>query len=377
MLNFAQRLTLAPLLAGLSAAAFACPFCPGDTKTLTEELAAADVVLVARLTRTPPPPTSEDEPIGVSTFAVLEIVKGAEHVKGRKTLEIVLVKPAEVGGTFLVLGLDPTNLLWSTPLPFSERARNYLTEIRDLKVEGAARLAFFQDYLEHRDPVLAGDAFNEFARAPYDVVKALGPEMRREQLLAWIRDGELPATRRRLYLTMLGVCGTAADLPLLEKLMRSDDRDDKSGLDAMVACYLTLRGPEGMPLVEELFLANRDAEFSDIYSAIMALRFHGDEETIVPRQRLLAGLRPILERPDLADLVIPDFARWKDWSVMERLVRLFKESDEKTSWVRVPVINYLTVCPLMKAKDYIAELEEIDPQAVRRARVFAPMPPDS
>jgi hypothetical protein len=131
-----------------------------------------------------------------------------------------------------------------------------------------------------------------------------------------------------------------------------------------------------MPLIEERFLANKDADYSDIYSAIMALRFHGEQETIIPRERLLAGLRPVLERPDLADLVIPDFARWEDWSVMERLVKMFKQSDEKSSWVRVPVVNYLTACPLPEAKEHLAELEKIDSQAFRRAQAFTPVPPE-
>src|SRR5690606_30755075 len=80
----------------------------------------------------------------------------------------------------------------------------------------------------------------------------------------------------------------------------------------------------------------------------------------------------MLDRPELADLVIPDLARWEDWEVMPRLVQLFKEADEKSSWVRVPVINYLRACPLPEAQQYIAELEKVDPDAVRRANTFFP-----
>jgi hypothetical protein len=165
------------------------------------------------------------------------------------------------------------------------------------------------------------------------------------------------------------------DLPLLEELLKSDDRKNKAGLDALIACYLTLKGPEGMPLVEELFLKNQKAEYADTYAAIMALRFHGTEADVVPRERLLTGLHYMLDRPQLADLVIPDLARWEDWSVMPRLVKLFKEADEKTSWVRVPVINYLRACPLPEAKDYIKELEKVDPAAVKRANTFFPTSP--
>ena len=80
----------------------------------------------------------------------------------------------------------------------------------------------------------------------------------------------------------------------------------------------------------------------------------------------------MLDRPQLADLVIPDLAKWEDWSQMARLVSLFKDADEKSSWVRVPVINYLRACPLPKSKEHIKELEKVDPAAVKRARTFFP-----
>jgi hypothetical protein len=76
----------------------------------------------------------------------------------------------------------------------------------------------------------------------------------------------------------------------------------------------------------------------------------------------------------LADLVIPDLARWQDWESMDELVKLFKTADEKSSWVRVPVINFLRACPLPEAKDHLVELEKIDPAAAKRANMFFPVP---
>ena len=57
---------------------------------------------------------------------------------------------------------------------------------------------------------------------------------------------------------------------------------------------------------------------------------------------------------------------------MPRLVKLFREADEKSSWVRVPVINYLRACPNPVAAEHIKELEKIDPAAVKRANTFFP-----
>ena len=186
------------------------------------------------------------------------------------------------------------------------------------------------------------------------------------------------ASRRRLYLTMLGVCGQKGDVALLGDLIKSKDRQDKAALDALVAAYLTLTAsqPEsktdGLPLVEELFLKNQDAEYTDTYAAIMALRFHGQEEKLIPRERLVKAMHCMLDRPQLADLVIPDLARWEDWTAMDRLVELFKNADDESSWVRVPVINYLRACPQKKAKEYLVEIEKIDPEVVKRANTFFP-----
>ena len=111
----------------------------------------------------------------------------------------------------------------------------------------------------------------------------------------------------------------------------------------------------------------------DIYAAIMAMRFMGTEGKIVPRERIVTAIRHLLDRPKLADLIIPDLARWEDWTVMDKLAQLFKDAEKnKTTWVRVPVVNYLKVCPLPKAKEHLKELEKIDPDAVRRANSYFP-----
>jgi len=221
---------------------------------------------------------------------------------------------------------------------------------------------------------LARDAYDEFAVAPYDAVKKLGPEMDREQLLQWIGDPEMATDRKRLYLTMLGVCGDEKNLPFLEKMLRSTQKSSRGGLDALIACYLTLAGEQGLPLVDELFLANKKAPYADTYAAIMAVRFHGTEGDVLPRSALVESLHHVLDRKDLADLVIPDLARWSDWSQIDRLVNLFVKADPDNNWVRVPVVNYLRACPLPAAKEALIKLEKIDPESVRRANTFFSIP---
>jgi hypothetical protein len=81
----------------------------------------------------------------------------------------------------------------------------------------------------------------------------------------------------------------------------------------------------------------------------------------------------MLDRPQLADLVMQDLTRLGDWEVIDKMVQLFKTANEKNSWVRVPVISYLLACPKPQAKKYIEELEKIDPEAVKRAKALLPL----
>lgn len=362
-------------LMALAGEARCCPLCGAAAPTFGEEFANVDVVVVARLVEPPPPVKSAStvgDELARAKFDIDAVIKGKSLVEGTKRVETIYFGDAKLGQSFLIMGVDPPKLQWSTPLVLSDRGRKYMNSLLTLPKEGPERLKFFLDYLEDRDEQLARDSHDEFAKAPYEHIRGVKSLMNHDKLLAWISDADVPSNRRRLYFMMLSVCGTEKDLAFLESLMKSNDRKQKAGLDAMVACYVSLKGADGLPLVEDLFLKNDKSDYADTYAAIMALRVHGTDLDVVPKKRLLESLAYMLDRPQLADLVIPDLARWEDWTRVDKLVKLFKESDEKTSWVRVPVINYLRACPLPEAKERIKELEKIDPVAVKRANTFFP-----
>lgn len=362
--------------------AVCCPFCTTQGQTFTEEMESMDAVAIVRLIA-PPSAVETANPadaVSKAKFEVIEALKGAPYAPPKSKLEALYYGSAEVGREFLIMGVlegedANSQIVWSTPIGVSSRSREYLTKLHELPKSGAERLDFFQKHLEDKEEILARDAFDEFAKAPYEEVKALKPKMDHDQLLKWIKDVDIPSSRRRLYLTMLGVCGSDKDLPLLEEMLKSDERQYKSGLDALIGCYLTLKGPEGMPLIEDLFLKNKKSEYPDTYAAIMALRFHGTEADVIPVKRVVEALRHILDRPQIADLVIPDLARWEDWDSLDRLVELYRNADEKSIFVRPPVVMFVRACPLPEAKEKLKELEKIDPAAVKRANTFFPFGP--
>lgn len=381
-----QRSILFTLLAVLLAATLdarpsnACPFCAAVSQTFSQEMESMDVVVIARMTKLPPPrdntlPSDQGTDVKAK-FEAVQVLKGENIFNGKLPIETLYFGDGGVGKEYLIMAVRETpesnRLQWTTPMLLSERGKAYLLKLPTLPKEGHDRLAFFEKYLEDKDEMLARDSYDEFANAPYEAVKNLKDTMNHDQLVKWIQNEDIPASRRRLYLTMLGVCGTQADLPLLESMLKANDRKAKAGLDALIGCYLTLKGDNGVKLIEDLYLANKESEYADTYSAIMALRFHGTEGGVIDRKRIVKAVRLMLKRPQLADLVIPDLARWEDWEAMDDLVALFKNADEKSSWVRVPVVNYLRACPLPAAKEHLVELEKIDPQAVKRANMFFP-----
>ncbi len=356
----------------LASAASACPFCDKPEPSLAQQIADMDVTVIARVVSKNPADTTPDTP-WLATFEIVETIDGAELVGPRRRIEAIHFGKAKKGGEFLIMASNAPDLMWSRPRSVSPRARAYVKQLTGLAEKGPDRLDFFEDYLDDQDALLSQDAYDEFARAPYEEIREFKDRIDRQRLIRWIANPDIVVSRRRLYFTMLGVCGTATELPLLRKLMQSGERREKEGLDAMIAAYLTITGPAGLPLIDKTFLGNAQADYVDTNAAISALRFLAERDEVISRRRVLKSLKLVLDRPELADLVVPDFQKWEDWTVMDKLVELFKQADPKSPWIRVPVVTYLRHCPLEKAKNHIVELEKIDAESVRRSRQFFPL----
>lgn len=347
-----------------------CPFCASINATFAEQINKHEITVVAKLVAVPPKTDELETEFPKAKFQIMQVLKGDEHVAPGMVFQTQLVGTYPLEEKFLVMGVEPPQVFWSTPMKVSERVIRYLTAIQALPESGPDRLAFFQDYFEDEDSTLAFDAYDEFAIADYADLIKMKDRIKKDRLIAWVQDSELRVDRRRLYFTMLGVCGDEKVVAMLEDFIKSDDPQKRAGLDALVASYLTLTGEKGLPLIEDRFLRRPDAEDPDVNAVISALRFHGTDVKHIPRERVAQSVRLALDHPKLADTVIPDLARWEDWSVIDRMVELFKNCDEDNQYVRVPVVAYLTACPKPEAKAYLKELEQIDPDAVRRARFF-------
>jgi hypothetical protein len=376
------------IVSAATSAVAACPWCKPVKTTFSQDIKAADVAVLAEMLDRPEVPSDASKTPGIdlleayrTKFQITKIYRGAKHFKVGQQLEIIYTGDAPAGSICLIRGVNPPTYDWMPPQPISARVQGYLETVMKLKSDDPKWLNFFEDYLNDSEEDIRNDAFDEWARASYASMRAVGPDIDHDRLIKWIKQPGVLPMYRNLYFSMLSVCGKDEDIPMMEAYLTSGDRQQLTGLSSMIFCYLTLKGEAGMPLIEDTFLRPGwiwDPEYVHTYGAIMSIRMLGqDKKGPVSRDRLLVGLRIMLERPDLADLVIPDLARWGDWSAMDRLVALFKAADKKSSWVRVPIVNYLRACPLPEAKEQLAALSKIDPDAIRRASTFYPFAPKS
>ncbi len=315
-------------------------------------------------------------------FRVDQVLKGKGHLAtGRDgkplPLRVLCSREKRVGTQVLLTGFFPHNkpdtLRWWVEEDLSRRGVEYLHKLASLPPGGSERAAFFLDYVQDGERALAWDAFDELARVEYRDLKTLGPRLDPKRLRQWIADQDVGSARKRLYLMLLAVCGNGDDVKMLRDMLNTQpDQDGFRGgvsLEPIVFAYLALsESSEAVDTIDRLFLANRKTPYPDLYCATLALRLLGQEESKkVSRKRILRSFHYLLDRPEYADLVIPDLARWNDWSVMDRLVELFKGRADDTAWVRMPVVLYLKACPLPRARLQLAELSKIDAEVIQRA----------
>ncbi|MBI1901568.1 MAG: hypothetical protein HYS13_10720 [Planctomycetia bacterium] len=368
---------------GAADIARACPFCEGVKTTLSMEAESYDEIVLARLADRPRDAGKSDVP--TARFEVFAVLKGAEILPGGQasrqpfSVEAILVANAKLGTPFLLRGTRDAGrglVEWSVPIELNDRGVEYVRRLATLPAKGPERLAFILPYLDDDNDVLSTDAYAEFALAPYADLRPLREKLDPDALLGKAMDQNNSSRLRRLYLTMLGVCGNEKHARAIEALFAGPTDRPRQEVDAAVAAFLAIRRETGLPIVEETFLANAKADPGEVAAVVAAIRFHGDDAKLMSRVPLAASLRQSLHSPESAERVIGDLARWEDWSALPRLVELFVSAGETQSFVRQQILQYLDACPLPEAKAQFARLEKLEPQLAARVRSGALGAPD-
>ncbi|WP_166831752.1 hypothetical protein [Thalassoroseus pseudoceratinae] len=329
----------------------ACPFCGGPQLTLKERAIESDAIGFATFLRTES--TSASDTNDHALFKVDQVLLGMRYVKSGAIIRVDTRESLAKGQTYLLFGAKRTRLSWGDPIPATKAVCDYLQDAPGVREPTPIRLKYYVQFLEHADETIAVDAFSEFGNARYDDIAAIATDLPKERLRGWLSDEGNLLNRRGVYGMMLGLCGDTSDEERLAAIIRHSPMKDqiRVGIDGIMGGYLLLTGDAGLSKLEDWKLKDRNEPFTETYGALQAVRFmwtYGKGRISKPRLR--QSVRLLLERPELADMVIADLARWRDWSVQERIVKLMDDPRYDNKIFHRAVARYLLVASTVPAE---------------------------
>ncbi len=327
-------------------------FTSGPVLTLTEQLQHADAGVVVQWVKGEQNRfvTNEKgvktEVVGSTTFRIQQLMKPAKEVSVNQTITKDYYVPGKAGDLFILFGFEepPTKGIawWGTSTPISKAGVTYLAEAPLPRIAAAQRLDYFFKFLDSSEPMIAADSFWEFDNADHNDIAQMAAQLPREKIRQWIADPETWGGRLGLYCILLGHCGTSEDATLLEKLVLIENDDFRIGIDGVMSGYLLIAGEKGLDVLDQHKLVKKGIPFSEMYGAQQAVRFmwrHGKGR--ISEDRLRQSMRLLLDRADMADLAIADLARWKDWSIQDKVMAKYGEGDYNIPCVKRAIVRYL------------------------------------
>jgi hypothetical protein len=355
-----------------AAAAQACPFCNAVKPTLAQARDGAAAAFIAEAG------ALDSAPGGKQTFLLHNVLIAPKRWGKLESLSVPTDGPLKEGTLALLLGngaadADPDQLQW-TATALDEASCAYVGRAPSLRTPPAKRLAYFAKYLEHANPLIAEDAFLEFAHASFDDTVQAVPSLRMTDLRAWLVDKHVPPERKGFYGLALGLAATPADRRQNEALLRGQILapaiDFRAGFDGVLGGYLLLTGPRGLELIESRYFANPKAANGDVRHAMRALRFYHEYGHGIPAERQSEAIAHVLDRPEFAAEAITDLARWQYWTVLPRLADLYQRKEYADPLIGRAIVGYLRVCPQPAAAKALDHLRRVDPRGVAEAESY-------
>ena len=288
-----------------AAAALACSICApaSGSDTLLFQLHAADAVALAA-----PAP-------GSSGLALLQVVKGEGPRAVTPTGWLGAVDQASADQPVLLL-YSAVNHSWRARGRLGSQRADWLRRLAAMPLPAAVapqqwpqRLAFFARDLEDPQALVAQTAYEEISVAPYSALRGLKAAVDAGRLRGWVEQPQL-AERRPLYLLLLGVSGSTADLPRLERLMRTQDpAQGSNALSAMLAAYLELGGKDALDWVVRNYLTDGRRTQDEVQAAVLALAVHGADGVRLERSQVVRAYASLIAgNPRMAGLAASDLA---------------------------------------------------------------------
>lgn len=363
------------LLAVLPSPALPCSICTlglGNAQTWRQEAADAKLIIYGSLSN--PKLNSDATGTGTTDLRVAKLLKANDALRDRKVIILPRYIPVDpqqppqyivfcdvTGGKNGDFRIDP----YRGAAVKSDAAASYLAASMALDPKDRMRsLLFFFDYLDHREPEIANDAFLEFAKATDDEIGKVAPKLSPAKLRRWLADGKTPTDRLGLYALLLGGCGREADAAFLREMIVSAKEPTSVAIDGLLCGFIQLREKDGWDLLQSL-LADTTSPFPQRFGALRAARFFHAWKPEATRKQVLRGLSTALTAPDISDLAIEDLRKWQWWDLTSQVLELYQSKPHDSPLVRRAIARYALTCPRPEGQRFIEELRRRDPELVK------------
>ncbi len=364
---------LAPLalliVFSLSPAIWACPFCTALQPTLSQQRDEAGIAVLAECQQGPPQ---------AFRFRLLQTLHGKQSLGGKETLDLAAQAFADspdaslkAGSLALLLATraarDNLEFRWKA-IPLNETSYAYVARAPSTRRAAGERLPFFLRYLEHPDPLLAEDAYQEFGHARFDEVAEIAEQLPLASFRNWLVDRQTPQQRKGFYGVALGLApGDEArreNAEFLRKLILQPAGDFRAGFDGLLGGYLLCGGEESLKLIERRYLSDPKAPPGDVRHAMTALRFYHEYGRDISSERLAEALQHLLARRQFAAAAIVDLARWQAWDATAEVAKLSHSDELKDLPTRSAIIGFLLLSPTDSARRESSRLRRLYPGEV-------------
>ncbi len=324
---------------------FACSYCdPGSLKisTLRQEGRSAKLVAVVR----PSNPRLVGEQ-GVTDLVVERLLKNSSGQADPKILLLNRWMPVDPKKpTKLLVFVDAApkfDPYRGIPLK-GAGVGDYLQQTMKLDDQDrTACLTFYFAHLDDADPDVAADAFLEFAKATdreiADVCRHLDPK----KLRKLVTDPKTPADRLGLFGFLLGATGEAADAAVLAKMVRDADATTATALSGLLGGLIALDAKSGWATTVGL-IADDKTPYQHKLAAMGTLRFFQACQAKAHRPYILAGMKAVVVRGDMADMAVEDLRRWGWWDLSETVLAQYGKPTHAAPLVKNAILRYAITC---------------------------------
>lgn len=322
---------------------------------------------------------------GTGWFRIRWIAKGDAALRIDQVICVPETSAGDRGELRLILGENKLHgTEWLSFETVSLTVLDYLRDLPGVSVPAVQRLPHFLALLDSPNEDIARDAYNEMDNAQYDDLVRLKDLLPRAKLRILLTNTETPAIRLGLYGNMLGLCGDDTDAQILEGIILKKTDEFRLDVDRLMVGYLLIRKDKGLDVLEKCKLQDTDAIFSEVFAVFQAMRFMRQfGGGCISAERLQQSIRPLLDRADLADLVIADLMRCKDWSVQDKVMKMYGADEYKLPSIKRAIVRYLHASSRDVSKDsgaaqhgqkLLDELRKKDPKTVSDAERFFVVP---